>query len=165
MPLVHVGSSTKPLRCAGTNLGTKHLTGGEVRHVEKLDEPLALRPLPSAGRSNEDDPHENPARDNEERRHAPRRSGPGPSCGSGLLQQSGVVPHHEMTVDLLDEIEGHTDGDQQAGTAVETSYLRGDTESPTDDCWNDGHKCEKTRSNVGDPLHDPLQVVGRPLAG
>ena len=41
-----------------------------------------------------------------------------PLC-TRLLQQPLVVPHHQVAVDLLHQIEGHAHGDQQARAAVE----------------------------------------------
>ena len=38
-----------------------------------------------------------------------------------LVQKSGVVPHHQMTVDLLHQIEGNAHSDQQARATVEVS--------------------------------------------
>ena len=36
-----------------------------------------------------------------------------------LFQKSGVIPHHQVTVDLLHQIEGNAHSDQQARSTVE----------------------------------------------
>ena len=41
------------------------------------------------------------------------------SSGGVGFQQAGVVPHDQVAVDLLHQVEGHADDDQQAGAAVE----------------------------------------------
>ena len=38
---------------------------------------------------------------------------------ASILGQAGIVPHDQVAVDLLHQIEGHADDDQQAGAAVE----------------------------------------------
>lgn len=130
-----------------------------------LDQPLALRSLSGAGRSDEDDPHENPARDDNDHRHTQWHAGPvRAEPESGLLQQSGVVSHHEVTVDLLNQIEGHAHGDQQAGAAVESGNRRWNSEKASNYRGDNGNERKEASTDIRDPLHDSFEVIGRPLA-
>src|SRR5438034_2096211 len=43
----------------------------------------------------------------------------GSAAHSLVFRQSRIIAHHEMAVDLLNEVESHADDDQQAGAAVE----------------------------------------------
>ena len=42
-----------------------------------------------------------------------------------LFQQSLVISHHQVAIDLLHQVEADADGDQQAGAAVETGQTTG----------------------------------------
>ena len=69
-----------------------------------------------------------------------------------------------MTVDLLHKVEGHADRDKQARAAVETRDLRRDAQGTSHDRGDDRHERQERGAHVGDPLHHPLQKVGRALA-
>jgi hypothetical protein len=51
----------------------------------------------------------------------------GPDCPRLCLQQARVVTHHEVTIDLLDQIERNAHRDEQTCPAVEARDRRIDT--------------------------------------
>ena len=101
----------------------EHVAGREMGDPEIVLEPLGLRPFSSTRRPKEHDAHEYEVR--------VERSSSGFEVGSQLpltlrprlarllFQQPLVIPHHQVAIDFLHQVEGHADGDQQAGAAVE----------------------------------------------
>ena len=69
-----------------------------------------------------------------------------------------------MAVDLLHEVKRHAHRDQEARTAVEARDLGRNPQRSTDDRGNHRHERQESGADIGDPLHDPLEVVGGPLA-
>src|SRR4029453_5049230 len=53
-----------------------------------------------------------------------------------LFEQSAIVAHHQVAVDLLNQVEGHADGNQKPGAAVEAGDV--------------GLDVQKARNNRGD---------------
>src|SRR5215213_7434144 len=48
------------------------------------------------------------------------------STTESILRQAGVVPHDQVAVDLLHQVQAHAHRDEQAGPAVERADGRGD---------------------------------------
>ena len=55
-----------------------------------------------------------------------------------LLQQTFVISHDQMAVDLLDKIERDADRDQQSGSSIETGNHVIDTQKTGNDRRDDG---------------------------
>ena len=81
-----------------------------------------------------------------------------------FLKQTFVIDHHEVTVDLLHEVERHTDGDQEAGAAVEARQIVVDVHRIRHDVRQDRHDCQEARPHIRDVKHDLFKVVLRTLA-
>ncbi len=87
---------------------------------------------------------------------------PGRSCARRLAVTNAgtlVVAQHELAVDLLHGLEGHTDGDEQGG-AGERVVL--DVPDGQEDGRQQGHQGQEKGARQGDPVEDVLQV---PLGG
>src|SRR5258708_7350207 len=81
-----------------------------------------------------------------------------PKSASTFFQQARIVRHHQVTVDFLNQIEGDTDGDQQASAAEKAGDLIVDVDDPRDDRGRDRHERQETRPHVRDTDHDLFQV-------
>jgi hypothetical protein len=56
-----------------------------------------------------------------------------------FFEQTSIVSHDQVAVDLLDKIEDHADGDEQARTTVEAGDAGADTDHGSNDGWQDGN--------------------------
>src|SRR5215204_502499 len=68
-----------------------------------------------------------------------------------ILRQTGVVPHDQVAIDLLDQVQAHAHGDEQAGPAVEGGDGRRDFQLGRRDRRDDGDHCQERGPDVGDP--------------
>jgi pimeloyl-ACP methyl ester carboxylesterase len=68
-------------------------------------------------------------------------------------------------VDLLDQVKGDTDGDQQTRPAVKDSDRVGDSERTVNDRRHDRHDRKEGGPDISDPDHHLLQVIRGPAAG
>ena len=70
-----------------------------------------------------------------------------------------------MTVDFLHQVKGHTDGDQEARAPVKAGDGEADTQGAGNHRGDDGHEGQEPGPHVGNPYHDPFQVVRCSLPG
>ena len=86
---------------------------------------LDLSAFADPGRTDKNHPHVSSSRRN---RAAARSHERAAESASTFFQQARIVPHHQVTVDLLHQVEGDADGDQQAGAAEKAGDLVVDAE-------------------------------------
>ena len=80
-------------------------------------------------------------------------------------QEAGVVPHEEVCLDALDEVESDGDHDEKAGAAQELGDAEVDAHCLVDDHRRDRDDGQEGGTNVRDPLHDGLEVFSGSGAG
>src|ERR1700712_168478 len=78
-----------------------------------------------------------------------------PADGEASLQEAFVVAHHQLSVDLADELHPDTDGDQHR-RAREREAL--DIEHPEDQVRHDRDHGDEQRARQGDPVDSLGQV-------
>ncbi len=69
-----------------------------------------------------------------------------PLSGRLILGQAWVVPHDQVAVDFLHEIQGDADDDEQAGAAVEAGDRVVDFQRGRNQAGNDGDDGEERRA-------------------
>ena len=70
-----------------------------------------------------------------------------------------------MAVDLLHQVEGHADGDQQPGAPIETGHVVADSHRLGDEGGNDRDDGQEPGADVGNTNHYLFQVIGGSFAG
>src|SRR5690348_12936728 len=93
-------------------------------------------------------------------------NGKGPSSFSALsLDESPVLTHHKLGLELLHRVERDADHDQDGG-ASEVHLLLVDSRDPgRGDRQDHRDEAEEDRADEGDAVHHRLQVVGRRPSG
>ena len=81
------------------------------------------------------------------------------------FEQSAIVSHHQVAVNLLNQVERDTHSNQQSGAAVEAGDRIGHAERAVNNGWDDGDNRQERGTDVRDSYHDLFQVIGGPLAG
>src|SRR5207249_1627784 len=79
--------------------------------------------------------------------------------------QAGVVAHHKVAVDFLNQVQSDADDDQQAGAAVKAGNAVVHFQQVGDDAGDDGHHGQEGGTDVGNAHEEPLKVIGGALAG
>ena len=70
-------------------------------------------------------------------------------------QQTIIVPHEQVTLDLLERIENHTNEDEQRCAAKELCELGLHIEQSCEG-RHTGNCCQEQRTGQGDMVHDPV---------
>ncbi len=83
--------------------------------------------------------------------------------GEGLsiliwFEESRVVSHDQVRIDLLHQIEADGDDDQKSGSPVEAGDQEGDSQRLSDDGRDDGDDGEEACTDISDAHHDLLEI-------
>src|SRR6185312_5052720 len=81
------------------------------------------------------------------------------------FQQSSIIAHYQMTVDLLHEVEPDRNDDEQSRASEETGDDEIDVEKSLNGRGDHRHQGQKRRADVGNAHHHPFEVLGGALAG